>query len=76
VSYHCSECSCPKEDNIYDVKNSFYEELESVFYKFPKYHKKILSGDLNAKVGRKDISKLTIRNERFHEISNDNGVRL
>jgi exonuclease III len=38
-----------------DVKDSFYEELERVFDKFPKYHMKILLGDFNAKVGRKDI---------------------
>jgi exonuclease III len=58
------------------VKDSFYEELERVLDKFPKYHMKILLGDFNAKVGRKDISKLTIGNERLHEITNDNGVRL
>jgi hypothetical protein len=37
---------------------------------------KILLGDLNAKVGREDIFKLTIGNESLHKISNDNGVRL
>jgi hypothetical protein len=37
---------------------------------------KILLGDLNAKVGREDIFKLTVRNESLHEISNDNGVRV
>jgi hypothetical protein len=63
----------PTEDK---KKDSFYEELESVFDKFPKYHRKILLGDLNAKVGREDISKPTIGNESLHEISNDNGVRL
>jgi hypothetical protein len=47
-----------------------------VFDKFPKYHTKILLGDFNAKVGRKDIFKLTIGNKNLHEISNDNGVRL
>jgi hypothetical protein len=37
---------------------------------------KILLGDFNAKVGREDFFKPTIGNERLHEISNDNGVRL
>jgi hypothetical protein len=45
----------PTEDKSSDdVKDSFYEELERVFDKFPKYHMKILLEDFNAKVGRKD----------------------
>jgi hypothetical protein len=47
------------------VKDSFYEELERVFDKFPKYAMKILLGDFNAKVGREDIFKPTIENESF-----------
>jgi hypothetical protein len=35
------------------VKDSFYEELERVFDKFPKRHVKILLGDFNAKEARK-----------------------
>jgi hypothetical protein len=68
----------PTEDKTNDVKDSFYEELERVFDKFPKYkyHMKIMLGDFNAKVGREDIFKLTIGNESLHEISSDNGVRL
>jgi hypothetical protein len=77
VSYHCSEhFYAPTEDKNGDVKDGFYEELERVFGKFSKYHMKILLGDFNAKVGRKDIFKLTIGNESLHEISKDNGVRL
>jgi hypothetical protein len=66
----------PTEDKTDDVKDSFYEEAERVFGKFPKYHMKIMLGDFNAKVGREDIFKPTIRNESLHKISNDNGVRL
>jgi hypothetical protein len=54
----------------------FYEELEHVFDKVPKYHMKILLGGFNAKVGREDIFKPTLGNESLHEISNDNGVRV
>jgi hypothetical protein len=32
----------PTEDKIVDTKDRFYVELEQVFYKFPKYHMKIL----------------------------------
>jgi hypothetical protein len=58
------------------MKDSFYAALEHVFDKFPKYHMKILLGNLNAKVGRGDIFKPTIGNENLHEINNDNEVRV
>jgi endonuclease/exonuclease/phosphatase family metal-dependent hydrolase len=65
----------PTEDNMSDMKDSFYEELEQVFDKFPKYNMKILLGDFNAKVRKEDIFK-PIRNESLHASSNDNGVRV
>jgi hypothetical protein len=37
-----------------------------VFDHFCKCHMKILSGDFNAKLGRKDIFKLTVRKESLH----------
>jgi exonuclease III len=58
----------PTEDKTDDVKDSFYEELERVFDKFPKYQMKILLGDFNAKVGREDIFKPTIGNESSHNL--------
>jgi exonuclease III len=65
----------PCKDMSDDVKDSFCEELGHVFDQFPRYDRKILLGDFNAKVGREDIFKPTIRNESSHEISNDNGVK-
>jgi hypothetical protein len=44
----------PTEDKIYDVKDSFYEELEHIFNKFPIYDMQMLLGGFNAKVGRED----------------------
>jgi hypothetical protein len=66
----------PCENKSDDVRDNFYEELAYVFDQFPRYDLKILLGDFNAKVGRKDIFKLTIGNESSHEISNDDGVRV
>jgi hypothetical protein len=66
----------PTEDTTDVVKDSFYEELERVFDKFPKYLMRILLGDFSVKVGKEDIFKPTSGNESLHEISNDNGVRL
>jgi hypothetical protein len=66
----------PTEDKDDDIKDSFYEELEQVFDRFPRYHMKIFLGDFNAKVGREDIFKPLIGNESLHEASNDNRVRV
>jgi exonuclease III len=52
----------PTEDKINGMKDRFYEELEHVFDKFPKYCIKILLVDFNAKVGREDIFRPTIGN--------------
>jgi hypothetical protein len=59
------------EDKIEDMKDSFYKELEHVFDKFPKHQTRILLGDFDARVGRKNIFKPTIGNVSLHEISND-----
>jgi exonuclease III len=50
------------------MKDSFYDKLERIFDKFPKYHIKILLGDFNAKVSKEDIPKPTIWNESLHEL--------
>jgi hypothetical protein len=63
-------------DKIDDVKDSLYEELECIFDNIPKYHKKMLSGDFSAKIGREDIFKPTVWNKSLHEICNDDGVRV
>jgi hypothetical protein len=47
----------PSEEKSGDPKNGSYEELQQVFYHFPKYHMKILSGDFNAKLGGENIFK-------------------
>jgi hypothetical protein len=49
------------------VNDSFYEELERVFDKFPKHHMKILLGDFNAKVGREDIFKPMFPHRNVHK---------
>jgi hypothetical protein len=66
----------PTEEKSDDSKDSFYEELEEVFYHFPKYHIKILLGDFNVKMGTEDTFKLNIGNESLHQDSKDNGVRV
>jgi hypothetical protein len=58
----------PSVENSCESKDSFYEELEQIFVHFPKYHMKILLGDLSAKVGRENIFKPTIGNEVYIRI--------
>jgi hypothetical protein len=58
----------PTEDEIDNTKDRFYEEVQRVFDKFPKYHLNILLGDFNAKVGREEVFKPKIGNENLHEI--------
>ena len=66
----------PSEEKSDDSKESFYEELEQIFYHFPKYHMKIILGDFYAKVGKENIFKPTIGNGSLHQDSNGNGVRI
>ena len=66
----------PSEDKSDSSKDSFYEELEQVFDHFPKCRMKIILGNFNAKVGRENISKPTIRIESLHQDNNDKEVRI
>jgi hypothetical protein len=42
----------PCEEESGNSKDNFYEKLEQVFDHIPKYHTKILLGDLNVKIWR------------------------
>jgi hypothetical protein len=66
----------PTEEKSDDSRDSFYEKLGQVFDHFPKYHMKILLGNFNAKLGRKDTFKSTIGSESLRQVNNDNGVRV
>ena len=64
-----------REEKSDDLKDSFYEELEQVFYRFLNAPMKILLGDFNAKMGRENIFKPTIGNDSLRQDSNDHGFR-
>jgi hypothetical protein len=66
----------PTEDKTDDVKDSFYEELEHVCDKFPKYHIEALLGDFSTKVGKVDIFKPTIGNESLNCLRSTNSLIL
>jgi hypothetical protein len=50
----------PTEGKTDHTEHSFYQELERVFSKFPKYHIKIILGGFNARTGRENILKQKI----------------
>jgi hypothetical protein len=66
----------PSEEKSADTKDGFYKALEQVFDRFPQYHIKFVFGNIDSKLGRKDIFKPTIGNENLLQDSNDNGVRV
>jgi hypothetical protein len=55
-----------EEESDYS-NESFYEEIEQAFYRYPKYHMKILLGDFNIQVGSKNIFKPTNGNDRLQQ---------
>jgi exonuclease III len=67
---------CEGKSYVYDLKNSFYEEIGSVFDQFSRYDMIFFGGEFNTNVGREDIFKPTIWNEISQEIIYDNGVRV
>jgi len=66
----------PTEKKSDGSNDRFHEELKQVFNHFPKYHMIILLEDFNAKLVRGDIIKLTTGNERMHQDTKHNGVRI
>jgi hypothetical protein len=56
----------PTEDKTYDVKDSFYEEMECVLDTFPNYHDSFITR-FQCQSRREDIFKLTIGDESLHE---------
>uniref|UniRef100_A0A8D9DWW4 Craniofacial development protein 2 n=1 Tax=Cacopsylla melanoneura TaxID=428564 RepID=A0A8D9DWW4_9HEMI len=66
----------PTEDKDDQVKDLFYEELETLFDQLPLYDTKLLLGDANAKVGKECFWKPHIGMHSLHDMSNDNGTRL
>jgi len=53
----------------------FYDELERLFNRLPKYNSKIVLGDFNAKVGREEKYRRTISKYSLHEKTSNNGEK-
>lgn len=69
-------CHAPTDNKANQSKEEFYNQLERVYDSIPHRTRKIIIGDLNAKIGKEQIFKPTIGEHISHEISNDNGSKL
>jgi hypothetical protein len=67
-------CTCTNIRESEYIKDSFYEELDTIVTGCPKNDIKILLGDFNTKVGLEYQD--SVGNCELHEESNDNGLRL
>jgi exonuclease III len=66
----------PIEDKNEDIKNEFYEKLDTICDLLPNNKVKIILGDYNAKIGQEPFFSPTIGKNILHTNSNDNGSRL
>ncbi|KAK9727614.1 hypothetical protein QE152_g19059 [Popillia japonica] len=66
----------PTDDKDPIVKSEFYEELEKVLEKVPKFDIKLVLGDLNAKIGREDEHRKVTGGNSKHMLSSENGKML
>jgi hypothetical protein len=56
------------------ITQSLSDELEQVFNHFPNYYMIIILGDCTEKLGREDIFRPTMGNERLYQDTNNNNV--
>lgn len=66
----------PTEEGDDDEKRSFYDEIDHLWGSCPKHDVKIIMGDFNAKIGRKEEFRPVIGKFSLHLDTNDNGSRL
>jgi hypothetical protein len=59
-----------------EEKDSFYDDLDRIYYDYPWMDVKIIISDMNAKVGKEDVYKPVSGKYSLHAESNDNGTRL
>ena len=66
----------PTEEKPELEKESFYCKLEETYDSYPSNDIKILTGDLNAKIGREEMYQSIIGKHSLHLSTNDNGQRI
>ena len=63
----------PTEDKEEEIKEQFYEELQTTQDRVPKHDATIILGDMNAKLGREKVFSQVVGLHTLHNISNENG---
>jgi exonuclease III len=66
----------PTEDKTEEIKEQFYDDLQSIVDKVPKTDLTILLGDVNAKLGKELAYKKITGKYTLHEETNRNGELL
>ncbi|VDO82531.1 unnamed protein product [Schistosoma margrebowiei] len=70
------QCCAPTNDSNDDIKDQFYERLQSIMAKCPRKDLTILMGDLNAKVGIGNTGYEDIIGRHGLGERNENGERF
>lgn len=66
----------PTEEKNDDVKDAFYDDLETLLNSCPRHDIKIILGDLNAKIGKEAEFQSISGKHSLHHESNENGLRV
>ncbi|PSN34558.1 hypothetical protein C0J52_16762 [Blattella germanica] len=66
----------PTEEKEEHIKDQYYDELTRAFNKLNKYDRKIVMGDLNAKLGNNGQYRPNVGQYSIHNEENDNGNML
>ena len=66
----------PMNEKDEQEKESFYENLEDVYNRIPRYDTVIINGDFNAKIGKRDYQQQVAGPHTIHDTSNENGNML
>ncbi|VDO57054.1 unnamed protein product [Schistosoma margrebowiei] len=76
ITMNIIQCYTPTNDSNEDIKDQFYERLQSVIEKCPRKDLTILMGDLNAKVGMDNTGYEDIMGRHRLGERNENGERF
>jgi endonuclease/exonuclease/phosphatase family metal-dependent hydrolase len=66
----------PTNEKDDQEKESFYEDLEEVYNRIPRYDMVIIMGDFNAKIGKQEYQQQVTGPYSIHDINNENGNML